>query len=171
MRYDIARRSCATVRGWRSHHVGGYLKIAPEHTEEGPLSKMMKPGMVRYDRFKELLTFINRPEKRRYLIRILSPAHPGTRDEDMVNLARCGSSAALPAFGSGAELLPPVAVGEFVPACITPVKPVGKLVIRVKMWWCRRKTKRRRLQRALRYHDPANWPLIRPTLKLWGKSI
>ena len=28
-----------------THHVGGYLKIAPEHTEAGPLNKMMKPGM------------------------------------------------------------------------------------------------------------------------------
>jgi radical SAM superfamily enzyme YgiQ (UPF0313 family) len=36
------------------HHVGGYLKIAPEHTEQGPLSKMMKPGIGSYDRFKHM---------------------------------------------------------------------------------------------------------------------
>jgi radical SAM superfamily enzyme YgiQ (UPF0313 family) len=36
------------------HHVGGYLKIAPEHTEAGPLTKMMKPGIGSYDKFKQM---------------------------------------------------------------------------------------------------------------------
>ena len=61
----IGFRACAMT--WRSkspeyvqrtraqHHVGGYLKIAPEHVrEDGPLSLMMKPGVGSYDRFKEL---------------------------------------------------------------------------------------------------------------------
>ena len=37
-----------------THHVGGYLKIAPEHSEDGPLTKMMKPGMGSYYEFKEM---------------------------------------------------------------------------------------------------------------------
>ncbi len=41
-------------RNSSTHHVGGYLKIAPEHTEAGPLSKMMKPGIGAYDRFKQM---------------------------------------------------------------------------------------------------------------------
>ncbi|MGQ7172565.1 hypothetical protein ACUOCP_44920, partial [Escherichia sp. R-CC3] len=65
-----------------------YLKIAPEHTEEGPLSKMMKPGMGSYDRFKELFdTYSKQAGKEQYLIPYFISAHPGTRDEDMVNLA------------------------------------------------------------------------------------
>jgi uncharacterized radical SAM protein YgiQ len=52
LRYDLAVESPAYVEELVSHHVGGYLKIAPEHTEAGPLSKMMKPGMGSYDRFK-----------------------------------------------------------------------------------------------------------------------
>ncbi len=52
LRYDLAVRSPEYVKELVTHHVGGYLKIAPEHTEEGPLSKMMKPGMGAYDRFK-----------------------------------------------------------------------------------------------------------------------
>ena len=54
MRYDLAIESPEYVRELAQHHVGGYLKIAPEHLREGPLSMMMKPGMGTYDRFKEL---------------------------------------------------------------------------------------------------------------------
>ena len=50
VRYDLAVKSPAYIRELVAHHVGGYLKIAPEHTEEGPLSKMMKPGIGAYDR-------------------------------------------------------------------------------------------------------------------------
>ncbi len=45
LRYDLAVRSPEYIKELVTHHVGGYLKIAPEHTEAGPLSKMMKPGI------------------------------------------------------------------------------------------------------------------------------
>ncbi len=45
VRYDLAVRSPEYVKELVTHHVGGYLKIAPEHTEAGPLAKMMKPGI------------------------------------------------------------------------------------------------------------------------------
>ena len=71
-----------------THHVGGYLKIAPEHTEDGPLSKMMKPGMGTYDRFKKLFErYSKQAGKEQYLIPYFIAAHPGTTDEDMMNLA------------------------------------------------------------------------------------
>ena len=54
LRYDIAVETPEYVKELVSHHVGGYLKIAPEHTEQGPLSKMMKPGMGTYERFKAM---------------------------------------------------------------------------------------------------------------------
>ena len=54
LRYDLAVESPEYVEELVTHHVGGYLKIAPEHTESGPLTKMMKPGMGSYDRFKEM---------------------------------------------------------------------------------------------------------------------
>ena len=54
VRYDLASESPEYVRELAQHHVGGYLKIAPEHVREGPLSMMMKPGVGTYDRFKEL---------------------------------------------------------------------------------------------------------------------
>src|SRR5208283_3995075 len=52
VRYDLAVESPQYVRELVEHHVGGYLKIAPEHTEAGPLARMMKPGIGAYDRFK-----------------------------------------------------------------------------------------------------------------------
>jgi uncharacterized radical SAM protein YgiQ len=54
VRYDLAIESPDYVKELAQHHVGGYLKIAPEAIGEGPLSKMMKPGVGTYHRFKEL---------------------------------------------------------------------------------------------------------------------
>ncbi|MES9938650.1 MAG: YgiQ family radical SAM protein, partial [Sedimenticola sp.] len=54
LRYDLAVRDPEYIRELVSHHVGGYLKIAPEHTEDAPLQMMMKPGIGTYDKFKRL---------------------------------------------------------------------------------------------------------------------
>ncbi len=70
-----------------THHVGGYLKIAPEHSEDGPLSKMMKPGMGSYYEFKEMFErFSKEAGKKQYLIPYFISAHPGATNEDMMNL-------------------------------------------------------------------------------------
>ena len=88
LRYDLAVRDPEYVKELVTHHVGGYLKIAPEHTEEGPLSKMMKPGIGTYDRFKQLFDkYSKEAGKEQYLIPYFISAHPGTTDEDMLNLA------------------------------------------------------------------------------------
>ena len=88
VRYDLAVEDPRYIKELATHHVGGYLKIAPEHTEEGPLSKMMKPGMGSYDRFKQLFDHYSKQAgKEQYLIPYFISSHPGTRDEDMVNLA------------------------------------------------------------------------------------
>ena len=88
VRYDLALESPAYIRELVTHHVGGYLKIAPEHTEAGPLAKMMKPGIGTYDRFKQLFDqFSAAAGKEQYLVPYFIAAHPGTTDEDMLNLA------------------------------------------------------------------------------------
>ena len=88
LRYDLAVEDPEYVKELVTHHVGGYLKIAPEHTESGPLDKMMKPGIGTYDRFKEMFEqFSKEAGKEQYLIPYFIAAHPGTTDEDMVNLA------------------------------------------------------------------------------------
>lgn len=84
----MAVKAPAYIKELVTHHVGGYLKIAPEHTEGGPLSKMMKPGIGSYNQFKELFDkYSKEAGKEQYLIPYFIAAHPGTSDEDMMHLA------------------------------------------------------------------------------------
>ncbi len=79
VRYDLAIESPEYVKELAQHHTGGYLKIAPEALAEGPLSKMMKPGVGAYDRFKELFDrYSKQAGKEQYLIPYFIAAHPGT---------------------------------------------------------------------------------------------
>ena len=88
VRYDLAATSPEYVRELATHHVGGYLKIAPEHTEDGPLAMMLKPGIGAYEKFRALFDRYSREAgKKQYLIPYFIAAHPGTTDEDMVELA------------------------------------------------------------------------------------
>lgn len=171
VRYDLAVESPAYVKELVEHHVGGYLKIAPEHTEDGPLGKMMKPGIGSYDKFKEMFDkAVQRAGKKYFLIPYFIAAHPGTTDEDMMNLAlwlkKNGYRAdqvqtflpspmalATAMYHSGKNPLRPVRRGGS-----EPVETVKGL-------------KQRRLHKAfLRYHDPENWPLLRDALKEMGRA-
>jgi len=88
LRYDLAVESPEYVEELVTHHVGGYLKIAPEHTERAPLDKMMKPGIGTYEKFKQMFEeYSKKADKKQYLIPYFIAAHPGTTDEDMMNLA------------------------------------------------------------------------------------
>ncbi|MDQ6963646.1 MAG: YgiQ family radical SAM protein, partial [Mariprofundales bacterium] len=88
LRYDLAVLDPEYVEELVQHHVGGYLKIAPEHTRDGPLKRMMKPGIGSFERFSEMFTQASRRAgKRQYLIPYFIAAHPGTSDRDMVELA------------------------------------------------------------------------------------
>jgi radical SAM superfamily enzyme YgiQ (UPF0313 family) len=170
LRYDLAVESPAYVEELVSHHVGGYLKIAPEHTEQGPLSKMMKPGMGSYDRFKALFEkYSKKAGKQQYLIPYFIAAHPGTTDEDMMNLALW-----LKRNGFRADQ-----VQNFYPspmATATAMYHSGKNPLRrvrrdSEEVSTAKGAKQRRLHKAfLRYHDPANWPLLRAALKAMGRE-
>jgi uncharacterized radical SAM protein YgiQ len=170
LRYDLAVESPAYIEELVTHHVGGYLKIAPEHTEQGPLSKMMKPGMGSYDRFKTLFEkFSKKAGKEQYLIPYFIAAHPGTTDEDMMNLALW-----LKRNGFRADQ-----VQNFYPspmATATAMYHTGKNPLkRVRRDSEEVKTAKgdiqRRLHKAfLRYHDPANWPLLREALQDMGRA-
>lgn len=170
LRYDIAVETPEYVKELVSHHVGGYLKIAPEHTEQGPLSKMMKPGMGTYDRFKQMFDkYSKEAGKEQYLIPYFIAAHPGTEDKDMLNLAlwlkRNGfradqvqaflpspMSIATAMYHSGKDTLHKIARNS-------PNIAIPKSI------------KQRRLHKAfLRYHDPKNWPLLREALKDMGRA-
>nr|WP_276570312.1 YgiQ family radical SAM protein [Rubrivivax gelatinosus] len=172
LRYDLAVKSLEYTRELVSHHVGGYLKIAPEHTEGGPLSKMMKPGIGAYDRFKQLFDqFSAEAGKKQYLIPYFIAAHPGTTDEDMMNLARWLKHHGFKADQVQTFYPSPMATATAMyHTGLNPLKGVhrderGERVDVV------RGERRRRLHKAfLRWHDPNNWPLLREALKEMGRA-
>jgi len=172
LRYDLAVRAPSYVKELVQHHVGGYLKIAPEHTEDGPLSKMMKPGIGSYERFKQLFEqYSAEVGKKQYLIPYFIAAHPGTSDEDMMNLARWLKQNGFRADQVQTFYPSPMATATAMyHTGLNTLKGIhrdgrGEAVDIV------RGEKRRRLHKAfLRYHDPNNWPLLREALKAMGRS-
>jgi uncharacterized radical SAM protein YgiQ len=169
LRYDLAVRSPEYIRELVTHHVGGYLKIAPEHTEAGPLSKMMKPGIGTYDRFKTLFDRFSREAgKEQYLIPYFISAHPGTTDEDMLNLALWLKRNGFRPDQVQAFLPTPMATASAMyHTGLNPLKRVTRGGERVSVV---RGARQRRLHKAfLRYHDPENWPLLRKALRAMGR--
>ncbi|GAA4421031.1 YgiQ family radical SAM protein [Acidovorax lacteus] len=172
LRYDLAVKSPEYVKELVQHHVGGYLKIAPEHTEEGPLTKMMKPGIGSYDRFKQMFEkYSEEAGKKQFLIPYFIAAHPGTRDEDMMNLALWLKRNGFRADQVQTFYPSPMATATAMyHSGLNPLKGIhrderGEKVDIV------RGEKRRRLHKAfLRYHDPNNWPLLREALKAMGRA-
>jgi len=169
LRYDLAVRSPEYVKELAAHHVGGYLKIAPEHTETGPLSKMMKPGIATYERFKRLFDAASQAAgKDQYLIPYFIAAHPGTTDEDMLELALWLKRNGFRLDQVQTFLPTPLALATGMwHTSMNPLKrdPGSETVV------VARGLKQRRLHKAfLRYHDPKNWPLLRAALKRMGRA-
>ncbi len=170
VRYDLAVEDPRYIKELATHHVGGYLKIAPEHTEEGPLSKMMKPGMGSYDRFKQLFdTYSKEAGKEQYLIPYFISAHPGTRDEDMVNLALWLKQHRFRL--DQVQNFYPSPLANSTTMYYTGKNPLSKIGYKSEEVVVPKGDKQRRLHKALlRYHDPKNWPLIRQALEEMGKK-
>jgi uncharacterized radical SAM protein YgiQ len=171
LRYDLAVRSPEYVKELVQHHVGGYLKIAPEHTESGPLSKMMKPGMGAYDRFKEMFEAASQAVgKKQYLIPYFIAAHPGTSDEDMLNLALWLKKHDFRLDQVQTFLPTPMALATTM--YHTGKNPLKKVLSgKGEAVYVVRQARTRRLHKAfLRYHDPENWPLLREALKEMGRG-
>ena len=171
VRYDLAVKSPEYVKELVSHHVGGYLKIAPEHTEHGPLDKMMKPGIGTYDRFKEMFdAAAAEAGKKYYLIPYFIAAHPGTTDQDMLNLAIWLKKNRYRADQVQTFLPSPMATATAMyHTGVNTLKGVRRgATDKVETV---RGARQRRLHKAfLRYHDPDNWPLLREALKEMGRT-
>ncbi len=170
LRYDIAVRSPEYIKELVSHHVSGYLKIAPEHTEENTLNKMMKPGIGSYDKFKTLFDkFSKQAGKEQYLIPYFISAHPGTTDEDMLHLS----------LWLKANKFRPDQVQAFIPTPLaiasamyhSEKNPLKKVDTKSEQVLTAKGAIQRRLHKAfLRYHDPENWPILRDALKKMGRA-
>ncbi len=170
LRYDLAVKSPEYVKELVQHHVGGYLKIAPEHTEGGPLSKMMKPGIGSYDKFKQMFDkYSEEAGKKQFLIPYFIAAHPGTSDEDMMNLAvwlkRNGFRA------DQVQTFYPSPMATATAMYHSGRNPLGRVTRSSEAVDIVRGERRRRLHKAfLRYHDANNWPLLREALKAMGRA-
>jgi len=171
VRYDLAVQSPKYIEDLVTHHVGGYLKIAPEHTERGPLDKMMKPGIGTYDRFKKMFdAAVQKAGKKYYLIPYFIAAHPGTTDEDMMNLALWLKKNRYRADQVQTFLPSPMATATAMyHTGVNPLRGIrhgaSEKVEAIKG------LRQRRLHKAfLRYHDPDNWPIIREALKAMGRA-
>ncbi len=169
VRYDLAVRSPDWIRELAQHHTGGYLKIAPEHTESGPLALMMKPGIGAYDRFKELFDrYSAEAGKEQYLIPYFIAAHPGTTDEDMLNLSLWLKEKGFRPDQVQAFLPSPMASATAM--YHTGYNPLSPLRLRRPVH-VEKSLEQRRLHKAfLRYHDPNNWPILRAALIRMGRS-
>jgi len=170
LRYDLAVESPEYVKELVTHHVGGYLKIAPEHTERGPLDKMMKPGIGSYDRFKRMFEkYSKEAGKEQYLIPYFIAAHPGTTDEDMMNLALW-----LKANGFRADQVQafyPSPMASATAMYHTGKNPLRKVTYKSEGVTVVKSEEQRRLHKAfLRYHDPKGWPLLREALIRMGRA-
>jgi uncharacterized radical SAM protein YgiQ len=170
LRYDLAVRSPEYVKELATHHVGGYLKIAPEHIAEGPLSKMMKPGVGSYDKFKAMFDKFSREAgKEQYLIPYFIAAHPGTGDEDMLALALWLKHNGFRLDQVQTFLPTPLALATTM--YHTGKNPLHKVSATSEEVSVARGGRQRRLHKAfLRYHDPANWPLLREALARMGRA-
>lgn len=171
LRYDLAVKTPEYVEELVTHHVGGYLKIAPEHTEDGPLSKMMKPSIESYDAFKKMFEKYSKAAgKEQYLIPYFIAAHPGTTTEDMMNLALWLKGNGFRADQVQAFYPSPMAnATTMYHSERNPLNAIsrnrGEEVITAKG------LRARRLHKAfLRYHDADNWPMLREALTEMGRT-
>jgi len=170
VRYDLAIESPEYVKELAQHHTGGYLKIAPEAIAEGPLSKMMKPGVGSYYRFKELFDRYSRDAgKEQYLIPYFIAAHPGTTDEDMLELALWLKRNRYRTDQVQAFLPSPMASATAM--YHTGRNPLHRVGPDSETVTVPKGLKVRRLHKAfLRYHDAHNWPLLREALRRMGRA-
>ncbi len=170
LRYDLAVVDPEYVKELVTHHVGGYLKIAPEHSEKNTLDKMMKPEMDRYDEFKEMFErFSKEAGKKQYLIPYFIAAHPGCDDTDMLNLA----------LWLKQKKFRLDQVQNFYPSPMSLAtamyhsekNPLHKVTYKSEGVYTEKNLDRRRLHKGfLRYHDEKNWPMLRKALIEMGRA-
>ena len=170
LRYDLAVEDPEYVRELVTHHVGGYLKIAPEHTEKGTLDLMMKPGMGTYDAFEKMFNkFSKEAGKKQYLIPYFIAAHPGCEDEDMMNLALWLKKYKFRV--DQVQTFYPSPMSLATAMYYSGRNPLKKVSYKSDKLYTPKNLEQRRLQKAfLRYHDSRGWDVLRNALRKMNRS-
>jgi uncharacterized radical SAM protein YgiQ len=166
VRMDLAQLSPSYMKELAGHHVGGLLKVAPEHVDPGVLAVQKKPDIHNFDKFaddfKRASTQGGKPKQ--YLVPYFISAHPGSDLKAMINLA-------LYLKHNGYK---PDQVQDFIPApfdiatCLyyTGIDPFTKQPVHVA-----KSMRDRKMQRALmQFFKPANWFSVREALIEAGRQ-
>jgi uncharacterized radical SAM protein YgiQ len=165
VRMDLARRSREYMDELATHHVGGYLKVAPEHTDPEVLKLMKKPDIDDFTEFgKEFQKASERAGKKQYLIPYFIASHPGSDANSMIDLA-------LYLKRNGYK---PDQVQDFIPspfdiaACMyyTGIDPFTKKPVHVAQHLRDRKVQRALLQ----FFKPENYFEVRKALEQAGRQ-
>ena len=88
IRMDLAQKSPEYMEELAKHHVGGHLKVAPEHTDANVLRVMKKPDSEDYQGFAEAFQNASRKAgKKQFLVPYYIASHPGSDLNAMIDLA------------------------------------------------------------------------------------
>jgi uncharacterized radical SAM protein YgiQ len=165
IRMDLARRSRDYMRELARHHVGGHLKVAPEHTDPQVLDLMKKPGAEEFRAFdREFARESRAAGKQQYLVPYYIASHPGSDLDSMIELAQFLKR-------NGYQ---PDQVQDFIPSpmdiatCMyyTGLDPFTKKPVYVA-----RHLRDRKLQRALlQFFKPENYFEVRKALEQAGRQ-
>ncbi|MGD9723860.1 MAG: YgiQ family radical SAM protein [Pirellulales bacterium] len=165
IRMDLARRSPEYMRELTAHHVGGYLKVAPEHTDPEVLALMKKPDAEDFEQFdREFRKASERAGKKQYLVPYFIASHPGSTLDSMIDLA----------LFLKRNHYQPDQVQDFIPspfdiaACMyhTGLDPFTKKPVEVS-----KHLRDRKLQRALmQFFKPENYFEVRRALEQAGRT-
>ncbi|MCA9313994.1 MAG: YgiQ family radical SAM protein [Planctomycetes bacterium] len=165
IRMDLANRSPEYVDTLVRHHVGGHLKVAPEHTSDTVLSAMKKPPQAEFEAFEENFAEASRAAgKKQYLVPYFIASHPGSTTDEMIELA-----VFLKARGYR-----PRQVQDFIPAPMdiaTCMYHTGRDPFSGTHVETPRRLRDRQVQRALlQYFRPENWFTVRRALLDRGRA-
>ena len=159
VRMDLAARDDAYVEELAKHHVGGHLKVAPEHTSDVVLTAMKKPPQHTFEAFAaKFAAASERAGKEQYLVPYFIASHPGSTVDEMISLA-------LFLKRSGYR---PRQVQDFIPAPMdvaTCMYHTGLDPMTLEPVPVAKKLKDRAAQRALvQFFEPRNWFTVRRAL-------
>ncbi len=165
IRMDLARTSPEYLRELTAHHVGGKLKVAPEHVDAGVLHKMRKPKNDDFEHFTEVFNSESkRVGKKQFIVPYFIASHPGSDVEAMIELA-------LFLKRNGYK---PDAVQDFIPAPLdiaTTMYYTGLDPFTFKPVYIAKAMKERKMQRALmQFFKPENYFEVREALKSVGRT-
>jgi uncharacterized radical SAM protein YgiQ len=164
VRYDLAERSPEFIRELATHHTGGQLSVAPEHTNPDVLRHMKKPGVESYERFAQ--SFCKESEragKDQYLVPYFITGHPGSTLADTIELAQYLKKNGMKPRQIQDFIPTPMAVATTM--YFTGINPLTGESVPV----ARDLREKRRMKALILWWDPKQWPLAREALRSAGR--